>query len=78
MGRTGLETEVVPTMDSFTLTLAEEQARRLRERAREAGVSPEDLLRANVEAWLGRDPAGFSEAVAYVLEKNRELYRRLA
>jgi predicted transcriptional regulator len=65
-------------MDAFTIALPEEQAHRLRELARGAGVSPEQLLRAGVEEWLTRPGRDFTEAAAYVLEKNRELYRRLA
>jgi antitoxin FitA len=65
-------------MDTFTITLPEEQAHRLRERAKEAGVSPEQLLRDGVEEWLTRSGLDFATAALYVLEKNRELYRRLA
>jgi antitoxin FitA len=65
-------------MDVFTVSLPEAQAERLREMAREAGISPEQLLRDGVEEWLNRPARDFSEAAAYVLRKNRELYRRLA
>jgi transposase-like protein len=65
-------------MDIFTVELPEVQAQQLRELAREAGVSPEQLLRAGVEEWLNRPGRDFAEAAAYVLQKNRELYRRLA
>lgn len=65
-------------MDIFTVELPEVQAQQLRELAREAGVSPEQLLRAGVEEWLSRPGRDFAEAAAYVLQKNRELYRRLA
>jgi hypothetical protein len=65
-------------MDIFTVTLPEGQAQRLRDLAREAGVSPEQLLRAGIEEWLSRPGADFAEAAAYVLRKNQELYRRLA
>jgi len=65
-------------MDVFTVVLPEVQAQRLRELAREAGVSPEQLLRVGVEGWLSRPGRDFAEAAAYVLQKNRELYRRLA
>ena len=47
-------------MNAFTIARPEEQAHRLRELAREAGISPEQLLRAGVEEWLtrsGRDLA---------------------
>ena len=65
-------------MNAFTIALPEEQAHRLRELAREAGISPEQLpAPASRSGWTrpGRD---FAEAAAYVLQKNRELYRRLA
>lgn len=65
-------------MDIFTVELPEAQAQQLRELAREAGVSPEQLLRVGVEEWLSRPGRDFAEAAAYVLQKNRELYRRLA
>ncbi len=65
-------------MNAFTIALPEDQADRLRELALEAGISPEELLRAGVEEWLTRPDRDFAEAAAYVLRKNRELYRRLA
>ena len=65
-------------MEVFTITLPQDQTERLRELAREAGVSPEQLLRASVEEWLDRPGRDFAAAAAYVLEKNRDLYRRLA
>ena len=68
----------VEASDVFTVVLPEEKARRLRELAREAGVSPEHLLRVGVEEWLSYPDRDFAEAAAYVLHKNRELYRRLA
>jgi len=42
------------------------------------GVPPEEFLRASVEEWLSRPRSGFAEAASYVLQKNTELYRRLA
>ena len=65
-------------MNAFTIALPEEQAHRLRELAREAGIYPEQLMCAGVEEWLTRPGRDFAEAAAYVLQKNRELYRRLA
>jgi antitoxin FitA len=65
-------------MDVFTVTLPDEQAQRLRELAKEAGVSPEHLLNIGIEEWLRRPGQDFAEAAAYVLRKNQELYRRLA
>ena len=65
-------------MVDFTVSLPDELAGRLRELASEAGVSPEELLRDGAREWLTRPRRDFAEAAAYVLEKNRELYRRLA
>jgi hypothetical protein len=63
---------------TFHLAVSPESARRLNELAGEAGVQPEELLRASVEEWLSRPRTNFSEAASYVLKKNTELYRRLA
>lgn len=65
-------------MTTLTITLPEEQADRLRELAQAAGTSPEELLCAGVEEWLSHSRRDFAEAAAYVLQKNAELYRRLA
>jgi len=41
-------------------------------------VSPEELVRVSIEELLSRPDEAFERAVEYVLEKNTELYRRLA
>ncbi|QDV38748.1 DNA-binding protein [Tautonia plasticadhaerens] len=65
-------------MATLTIELSEDQERQLLDRAREAGTTPEQLLRAGIAEWLARPRDDFSEAAEYVLEKNAELYRRLA
>ena len=65
-------------MTSFSITLPDDRADRLLELAREMGVFPEQLLRDGIEEWLDRPDRDFQAAAAHVLEKNRELYRRLA
>ncbi len=65
-------------MNTITITLSDERLLKLKEMANEAGVAPEGLLRANVEDWLARPKPEFLQAAAYVLNKNAELYRRLA
>jgi hypothetical protein len=62
---------------SISLHLDEEQSRRLEERARELGVDPGELAKAAVNDLLSRPDDDFSRAARLVLEKNRELYRRL-
>jgi hypothetical protein len=63
---------------SMSLELSDEQAKRLEERARELGVDPRDLARAAVNDLLSRADEDFDRAAKLVLEKNRELYRRLS
>lgn len=64
-------------MDVFTIELSEQDAERLRELAREARLSPEQILTEGVDAWLANPERRFEEAAAYVIEKDRELHRRL-
>ena len=65
-------------MATMTITLPDERLRQLQELAQEVGVAPEELVQANIESWLISQSAGFTQACQYVLEKNTELYRRLA
>jgi antitoxin FitA len=65
-------------MASITVNIPDEQLEKLQQLAKESQVSPEDLLRANIEDWLARPKDEFTEAASYVLKKNAELYRRLA
>jgi antitoxin FitA len=62
---------------TFKITLSGRRASKLNELAKEAGVTPEELLQNSVEGWLstGED---FDRAAAYVLNKNADLYRRLS
>jgi hypothetical protein len=63
---------------SISLELDGEQSDRLTERARELGVDPRELARAAVNDLLSRTDAEFDRAADFVLNKNRELYRRLS
>lgn len=65
-------------MASITVTIPDEQLEKLQQLALENQVSPEDLLRANTEDWLAASNDDFTQAASYVLNKNAELYRRLA
>jgi hypothetical protein len=65
-------------MSSITIILSDERLLRLKELAKEAKLAPEDLVRASVEEWLSRPKDDFARAANYVLQKNAELYRRLA
>ena len=58
--------------------ISEAQADSLRERAKRLGVPPEDLAKAAVADLLASGDEAFDRAVTAVLEKNEELYKRLA
>ncbi|HKH48358.1 MAG TPA: DNA-binding protein [Thermoanaerobaculia bacterium] len=65
-------------MTMITIDLSDEQALRLSELAREAGVAPEELLHAGVEAMLAQPKEDLTRAAQYVVRKNAEIYRRLS
>jgi hypothetical protein len=65
-------------MTTLTITLSDQSLNRLKELAGAANLTPEELVQARVEEWLGRPEDEFARAAAYVLRKNAELYRRLA
>jgi hypothetical protein len=64
-------------MTTITIELEDERVQSLKRRAEKSGLAPEDLLRARIEAWLD-DEKKFESAANYVMQKNAELYRRLA
>jgi hypothetical protein len=65
-------------MTTISIPLSDERFFRLKELADGAKVSPEELVRASIEEWLSRPADDFVQAANYVLQKNAELYRRLA
>ena len=65
-------------MTAITIPLSDERLAALRELAERVGLPPEELLRQRVEEWLATPDESFARAAAYVLQKNAELYRRLA
>lgn len=64
-------------MTTITIPLSEERLTQLRLRAQQSGVAPEEFLRRRVEQILDQ-PDEFKQAADYVMNKNAELYRRLA
>ena len=61
---------------AFDLTPA--QAEKLRIQAERLGITPDQLARAAVADLLATPDAAFQAAAERVLQKNEELYRRLA
>lgn len=65
-------------MASITVNVPDEQLQKLQQLAQDSQVTPEDLLRASIIEWLSEPENEFTQAAKYILNKNAELYRRLA
>ena len=65
-------------MSVVTISLTEVQWKKLQEKARRLRVAPEVLLMATLEDLLTRPEEDLRRTVEYVVQKNAELYRRLA
>ncbi|HEU4594444.1 MAG TPA: hypothetical protein VFS10_04680 [Pyrinomonadaceae bacterium] len=65
-------------MKTLELNLPEPTATKLEEAAERLNLSPEELLLLSLEEKLAQLDAQFRSAADYVLEKNAELYKRLA
>lgn len=63
---------------TLKITLPDEQWKRLKERAKQLGISLDDLIRIGLEELLRQPDDTFEEMASYLLEKNAELMRRLA
>jgi antitoxin FitA len=65
-------------MTTITIALPEDSVIRLQEKASRLGMSVEDLVLASVDDLLSQPDEAFKRAVDYVLQKNADLYQRLA
>ena len=65
-------------MNTLTITLSDDRLAKLREIADRFNIKPEDLARISSEELLTRPEESFQQAADYILNKNAELYRRLA
>ena len=65
-------------MTTISIPLSDERIAQLRLWAEEVGLPPEEFLRRRVEQLLDRPDYQFQKASEYLLQKNAELYRRLA
>jgi antitoxin FitA len=63
---------------TISIPLSEESAFRLSELAAKHELSSTEFLRQQIESWLQSRTDDFRSAAERVLEKNAELYRRLA
>ena len=65
-------------MTSITISLPDDRLRALKKLSSSLNVSPEELVRISIDELLTRPEETFQQAVEHVLEKNAQLYQRLA
>ena len=65
-------------MTNITIAIPDDRLVKLQEIAARFQITPEELVRVSLEELLTRPEDTFQHAVSYVLQKNAELYRRLA
>jgi len=66
------------TMERLEVKLKDQTVARLEAAAEKLGLTPEQLLEISIEEKLARLDKDFLDAAQYVLNKNAELYERLA
>lgn len=65
-------------MKTITIPISDERLAQLNNLAQKAGIAPEEFLVRQVENLLNGLDSEFLNAANHVLQKNRELYKRLA
>ena len=65
-------------LETLEIKLTDQTVARLKAAAERLGLTPEQLLEISLEEKLSRLDKDFLDAAQYVLEKNAELYNRLA
>ena len=65
-------------LETLEIKLTDQTVARLEAAAERLGLTPEQLLEISLEEKLSRLDKDFLDAAQYVLEKNAELYNRLA
>jgi len=69
---------MVIRMTTLTVTIDDRKAVALKDIAKHFGLPLEDLLMASIENLVSQPNEEFEQTVKQVLNKNKELYRRLA
>lgn len=65
-------------MASITIDLSDPQFQKLQDLAKAHQIPVEVLLKSSLEDWLNSQKNEFVDAADYVLNKNDQLYKRLA
>lgn len=65
-------------MASITISLSDEEMRRLEELSKREGLTVEQMVQLGVHDFISRPDEAFRASAKRVMEKNAELYRRLS
>lgn len=65
-------------MQGVTINIPSDRLSKLKEVSERLGISIEDLVLMSIEELLKHSEPSFQTAAEYVLNKNAELYQRLA
>ncbi len=65
-------------MATVTVSLSDEEMRRLEELSKREGLTIEQMVRIGIHDFIGQPDESFRAATARIMQKNAELYRRLA
>ena len=65
-------------MTTITLSLEDENVQKLKKTAESYGLKLEQFVIASIKDLISRPEPEFTEAVKKILQKNKELYKRLA
>ncbi len=65
-------------MNTITIEISDERLLLLQKTATNLGVTIEELMLLGVEELVNKQESSFKSAMNYVLNKNAELYHRLA
>jgi hypothetical protein len=65
-------------MARIIVEIDDSRAAILREKAKRFGLLPDQFVTASIEDLISRPEPDFDEALRKVMDKNKELYKRLA
>ena len=65
-------------MSSITISLSTDRLEQLQDLALRFGITAEELVQFSIEDILTQPDEALQAAMAYVLDKNADLYQRLA
>ncbi len=65
-------------MATLTISLSDEEMRRLETLGKREGLTVEQMVRLGINDFIGQPDNAFHAAAKRVMEKNAELYRRLS